>query len=61
MPFRFPPTPAPIVEIVGVMPDVITNVSVLEPKLLSEFFLKTKKQEKLLISYSPVQDKRLSC
>ena len=34
MPFRRPPAPPPVVEIVGVVPDLITNVSTLEPLVL---------------------------
>jgi putative ABC transport system permease protein len=34
MPFRYPPAPPPTVEIVGVVPDIITNVAVLEPLML---------------------------
>ncbi len=34
MPYRRPPAPAPQVEVIGVVPDVITNVSVMEPLML---------------------------
>ncbi|MEO8077981.1 MAG: ABC transporter permease [Acidobacteriota bacterium] len=34
MPFRYPPAPAPVIEIVGVVPDLITSVTTLEPLLL---------------------------
>jgi predicted permease len=34
MPFWRPPAPPPVVEIVGVVPDLITNVSTLEPLVL---------------------------
>jgi predicted permease len=31
MPFRRPPAPAPVVHVIGVVPDVITNVNAVEP------------------------------
>lgn len=34
MPYRRPPAASPIVEVVGVVPDLITNVNVLEPLVL---------------------------
>ena len=34
MPYRRPPAPAPVVEVVGVVPDVITSVTSLEPMVL---------------------------
>jgi putative ABC transport system permease protein len=34
MPYRRPPAPAPVVDVVGVVPDVITSVATLEPMVL---------------------------
>lgn len=34
MPYSFPPAPPPQVEIVGIVPDVVTSVAVLEPLML---------------------------
>lgn len=34
MPYSFPPAPPPQVEVVGVVPDVVTSVSVMEPLVL---------------------------